>query len=53
LFGERDFCGRCLGKGASQSNTLAVDHHHPLRSFAPFGRLNSGPPFSPGRSCHR
>jgi hypothetical protein len=48
LFGERDFCGRCRGKGASQRNTLAVDHHHPLRSFAPFGRPNSGPPFFAG-----
>ena len=48
LFGEGDFCGRCRGKGASQRNTLAVDHHHPLRSFAPFGRPNSGPPFFAG-----
>jgi len=48
FFGERDFRGRCRGKGASQRNTLAVDHHHPLRSFAPFGRPNSGPPFFAG-----
>jgi hypothetical protein len=48
LFCEFDFCGRCRGKGASNRNTLAVDHHHPLRSFAPFGRPNSGPPFFAG-----
>ena len=48
LFGELELRGRCRGKGASQRNTLAVDHHHPLRSFAPFGRPNSGPPFFAG-----
>lgn len=48
FFGERDFCGRCRGKGASNRNTLAVDRHHPLRSFAPFGRTNKGPPFFAG-----
>ena len=35
-FGERDFGGRCRGKEASQRNTLAVDHHHPLCSFSFF-----------------
>ena len=45
---QRYFRGRCRGKGASQRNTLAVDHHHPLRSFAPFGRANKGPPFFAG-----
>jgi len=48
FFGEFDFCGRCRGKCASDRNTLAVDHHHPLRSFAPFGRANKGPPFLAG-----
>ncbi len=48
FFGKRYFRGRCRGKGASDRNTLAVDHHHPLRSFAPFGRANKGPPFLAG-----
>jgi len=48
FFGELYFRGRCRGKGASDRNTLAVDHHHPLRSFAPFGRANKGPPFLAG-----
>ena len=48
LFRELDLRGRCRGKGASNRNTLAVDHHHPLRSFAPFGRANKGPPFFAG-----
>lgn len=48
FFGKLDFRGRCRGKGASQRNTLAGDHHHPLRFFAPFGRPNSGPPFTAG-----
>ena len=30
------FVRGCRGNGASQRNTFAVDHHHPLRSFAPF-----------------
>jgi hypothetical protein len=48
LLREFDFRGRCRGKGASDRNTLAVDHHHPLCSFAPFGRANKGPPFFAG-----
>ena len=48
FFSKLYFRWRCRGKGASQRNTLAVDHHHPLRSFAPFGRPNSGPPFFAG-----
>src|SRR3974390_1948959 len=28
LFRQSYFCGRCRGNGASQRNTLAVDHHH-------------------------
>jgi hypothetical protein len=32
----------------SQRNTLAVDHHHPLRSFAPFGLSDAFTPFFAG-----
>jgi len=32
----------------SQRNTLAVDHHHPLRSFAPFGLSDASTPFFAG-----
>jgi hypothetical protein len=32
----------------SQRNTLAVDHHHPLRSFAPFGLSDVFTPFFAG-----
>ena len=42
------FCWRCRGKGASQRNTLAVDHHHPLRSFTFFGLSNASAPFFAG-----
>jgi hypothetical protein len=42
------FRGRCRGKGASQRNTLAVRHHHPLRAFAPSGFPDAGPPFFAG-----
>lgn len=35
-------------KGASQRNTLAVDHHHPLRSFAPLRFSDCEPPFLAG-----
>src|SRR3954468_2694624 len=33
---------------ASQRNTLAVDHHHPLRAFAALGFSNAGAPFLAG-----
>jgi hypothetical protein len=39
------FRGRSRGKEASQRNTLAVDHHHPLCAFAPFGFTNASAPF--------
>jgi hypothetical protein len=42
------FVRGCRGNGASQRNTLAVDHHHPLRSFAPFGFSNPKAPFFAG-----
>lgn len=42
------FMRGCRGNGASQRNTFAVDHHHPLRSFAPFGFSNPKAPFFAG-----
>jgi hypothetical protein len=33
---------------ASQRNTFAVDHHHPLRAFAPLGFANPEAPFLAG-----
>jgi hypothetical protein len=47
-FRQSYFCGRCRGNGASQRNTLAVDHHHPLRALAPPGFPDSGAPFLAG-----
>ena len=32
----------------SQRNTLAVDHHHPLRTLSTFGFSDTGPPFFAG-----
>jgi hypothetical protein len=32
----------------SHRNTVAVDHHHPLRAFAPLGCADAGPPFLAG-----
>jgi hypothetical protein len=48
LFRQSHFRGRCRGNGASQRNTLAVDHHHPLRAFASLGFPDSGAPFFAG-----
>jgi len=48
LFCQPYFRGRCRGNGASQRNTLAVDHHHPLRALAPLGFSDSGAPFFAG-----
>ena len=42
------FGGRCGGKLASQRNTFAVDHHHPLRSLAAFGFTDALAPFFAG-----
>ena len=47
-FGQRYFRRRCRGKGASQRNTFAVDHHHPLCAFALFGFPDAGAPFFAG-----
>ena len=48
FFSQFYFRWRCRGKGASQRNTLAVDHHHPLRSFALFGFSDTNAPFFTG-----
>ncbi len=48
LFRQPHFRGRCRGNGASQRNTLAVDHHHPLRALAPLGFADSEAPFFAG-----
>ena len=48
LFGQLYFRGRCRGKGASQRNTLAVDHHHPLCTFALLGFPDASAPFFAG-----
>jgi hypothetical protein len=44
-FREGDFPRGCRVKGVSQRNTAAVDHHHPLRPFAPLGFSDSAAPF--------
>lgn len=48
LLNQFHFRGRCRGKGASHRNTLAVCHHHPLRSLAPPGFPDAEPPFLAG-----
>ena len=48
LFRQSHFRGRGRVDKASQWNTLTVDHHHPLRSFAPFGFSDSRAPFFAG-----
>ena len=42
---EDDLGGRGAKESASQRNTLAVCHHHPLRTFATFGFTHAEPPF--------
>lgn len=42
------FRGRGFNDSASQRNTRAVDHHHPLRAFAFAGVPNAEPPFLAG-----
>ncbi len=48
FFREPDLVGRCRVKLLSQRNTLAVDHHHPLRSLAPLGFSDFAAPFFAG-----
>jgi hypothetical protein len=45
LSGAPGFCGLCRGKGAFQRNTLAVDHHHSIRSFVLIGGPTEAPFF--------
>jgi len=45
---QRYFGRRGRGKLASQRNTLAVDHHHPLCALAPLGFANAVAPFLAG-----
>lgn len=47
-FGQNYFRGRGRGHGASQRNTLAVDHHQPLRAFPPLGGADAVAPFFAG-----
>jgi hypothetical protein len=47
-FRQLYFRGRRRGNGASQRNTLAVDHHHPLRALPPLGRADAVAPFFAG-----
>ena len=48
LFEERDFARGRRVQVVSQRNTLAVDHHHPLRSFALLGLSDALAPFFAG-----
>jgi len=45
---ELDFRRGCRVKVVSQRNTLAVDHHHPLRPLTPLGFSDSSAPFFAG-----
>jgi len=45
---ELDFRRGCRVKVVSQRNTLAVDHHHPLRPLTPLGFSDSTAPFFAG-----
>jgi hypothetical protein len=48
FFEERDFVRGRRVQVVSQRNTLAVDHHHPLRSLAAFGLSDTFAPFFAG-----
>ena len=48
FFQEGDFRRGRAGKVASQRNTLAVDHHNPLRSLASLGFSDASAPFFAG-----
>src|SRR5271157_1520029 len=47
-FRQPDFRRGCRVKLVSKRNTLAVDHHHPLRALAPLGFPDSCAPFFAG-----
>ena len=48
FFEERNFARGRRVQVVSQRNTLAVDHHHPLRSLAAFGLSDAFAPFFAG-----
>jgi hypothetical protein len=48
LFEQLDFRWGRRVQVVSQRNTLAVDHHHPLRALAPFGWSDAFAPFFAG-----
>lgn len=48
FFDQLHFRWRGRSKCASKRNTLAVDHHHPLRTFATLGFADCKPPFFAG-----
>jgi len=48
LFEQLDFRRGRRVQVVSQRNTLAVDHHHPLRALAPFGWADTFAPFFAG-----
>ena len=48
FFEERNFVRGRRVQVVSQRNTLAVDHHHPLRSLAAFGLSDTFAPFFAG-----
>ena len=48
LLGQSHLSRRGRVDMASQWNTLAIDHHHPLRSFAPLGFPDGRAPFFAG-----
>jgi len=48
LFSQDHFRRRGRVDVASQWNTLTIDHHHPLRSFAPLGFSDCRAPFFAG-----
>jgi len=45
---QRYFRWRGRRQSASQRNTLAIDHHHPLRTFPTLGFPDAWPPFFAG-----
>ena len=48
LFKELDFARARRVQVVPQRNSLAVDHHHPLRAFAPLGWSDARAPFLAG-----
>jgi len=48
LLNQRRFVRASRLQEYSQRNTLAADHHHPLRTFSAFGLSDARPPFFAG-----